>query len=146
MSELPHAEVVVDTERGASRAGIRASGAMPRQILFRCGAHELDVMLPSTHRVFGASFLWGQLLGVSAAPYAGALVAWLDRLGASAAESSTDEFGEFRLAAPRCPDGALRVTTGDAGFLCRIESDGCVNDGANVVGANAGVTDAGRSA
>lgn len=125
---MSDAELILDTDRGAAVVGMRAVGGAPRQLVYRCGAHQLD-LLAAAPVAGAAQFLWGQLVATAVcAPCDDAQIELLDHAGSVVAGTRTDEFGEFRIAAaPAAGDVeaatasvALRVDTGDAAFVCRI--------------------------
>lgn len=115
---LPRAELLLDTDRAAAGVGMRSSGATPRQLVFRHGRHQVDLMTPAPRSA--GRFLWGQVLAAGDAPCEGATVAWVARDGAVLGEAVADEFGEFRVAAPPTDDGVLRVGTPDGAFACAM--------------------------
>lgn len=126
---MSDAELLFDTDRAAAVVGLRAAGGTPRQLAFRHGAHRLD-LLATAPAASDTTFLWGRLVVAEAGtPCEGADVAFAPAGGDATAEATTDEFGEFRLAAamPRArrtsASATLRVDTGDVRFVCRLPSE-----------------------
>lgn len=127
MTGVPHATLLLDTARAAAGVGMRGPGSVPRQLVFRRGPHQLDVTTPQRSGRGAARFVWGQLLRDGAEPCVAATVAWLGAGGHVLAESATDEFGEFRLAADAPAESALLVVgDGDSAFLCQLPAEGAV--------------------
>jgi hypothetical protein len=112
----PYAELLVDTARAPAALGQRAACAGERQLVYRHGGLQLELMLQAGGAV--ATFVWGQLSrAISGRPCAAARVELLDEHRGRVAESETDAFGEFSFAAPRGVDGTLAVETAAGRFL-----------------------------
>lgn len=120
MTDVPKADLLLDTGRAAAGLGMRGPGSAPRQLVYRRGVHQLDVTAPASQGKGGLRFVWGQLLASGGAPCVNARVSWLASRGEVLATAETDEFGEFRLAAQAPDDSALLVGASDAAFLCQL--------------------------
>jgi hypothetical protein len=137
-SRLPRAELLLDTDRAAAGVGMRSAGATPRQLVFRHGRYQLDLMAPAPRSSGPARFLWGQILQATDAPCAGATVAWLADDGSVLVEAAADELGEFSIATSPTAQGTLRVRTQDGAFVCPLPPDrgaGAPATGASGAGA-----------
>jgi len=113
----PYAELLVDTARAPAALGQRAACAGDRQLVYRHGGLQLELMLQAGGAV--ATFVWGQLSrAVSGRPCCAARIELIDEHSGRVAESETDAFGEFSFAAPRVAEGTLAVETAAGRFLC----------------------------
>lgn len=119
MTHEPRAELLLDTDRATAGLGMRSVARAARQLVFRHGPHQLEILAPEAGAQRPARFVWGQLLAGLESPCANTGIAWLDGSGAVCAETVTDEFGEFRLAAP-ADEGGLRIEIADAPFVCWV--------------------------
>jgi hypothetical protein len=113
----PYAELLVDTAHAPGALGQRAACAGDRQLVYRHAGLQLELMLQAGDAV--ATFVWGQLSrAASGRPCGAARIELLDEDSRRVAESETDAFGEFSLAAPRVVEGSLAVETAAGRFLC----------------------------
>ena len=119
MTRHARAELLLDTDRVSAGLGTRAVAIAPRQLVFRPGPHQLEVLAPASRAPGAARFVWGQLLSGVESPCADTGIAWLDGAGTVCSETTTDEFGEFRLAAP-AEEGGLRVSAEPECFICWV--------------------------
>ncbi|MCE9635925.1 MAG: hypothetical protein K8T90_09485 [Planctomycetes bacterium] len=119
MTAPSRAELLLDTDRAAAGLGMRSAMLSPRQLVFRHGPHQLEILAPDAGAERAARFVWGQLVAGVEAPCADTGVAWLDGTGVVRSETVTDEFGEFRLAAP-ADEGGLRIDCADGSFVCWV--------------------------
>ena len=121
MTNVRRADLVLDSERAPDGAGFRGVSASPRMLVFRSGAHQVEVAAPTTRTP--PRFLWGQVVGEGGGPCPGATVSWVSRDGADGAPSETDAWGEFRVAAGAVSGGALRVRVAATEFDCVLPGE-----------------------
>jgi hypothetical protein len=112
-----YAELLVDTARTSVALGTRGAAVDERQLVFRHGGLQLDLLLCGGEAA--ATFVWGQLYRTgSARPCEDAVIALLDEESRTVSETRADAFGEFSFAAPRLVEGAIAVRSGAVRFLC----------------------------
>src|SRR6185436_2083352 len=105
------------TARSRPRLAARSVSADGRQLVYRHGGLQIDLMLQAGGPA--ATFVWGQLCHTGTGrPCAGANVTYLDDHANRLTESATDAFGEFSFTAPKIVEGAIEVTAGASRFLC----------------------------
>jgi hypothetical protein len=116
--KLPQAELVLDNSDAGAPDGVRCLDRDGRQLVFRHAGLQVELMLQTSRP---GPVVWGKMLqAASGEPCADARATLLDRFERSSAESRTDAWGEFCLAAAGGMGGVLRMEYGDDSFECAL--------------------------
>ena len=116
------AELVLDNAEAGVPGGVRALDGDGRQLVFRHGGIQVELMLQTSRP---GPVVWGKMFRAeSGQPCAGARATLLDRLQNGAAQTRTDDWGEFCLATRGDVGGILRVECGDDAFVCWLGTGG----------------------
>jgi hypothetical protein len=119
---LKEAELMLDNADTGVPGGVRALDADGRQLVFRHGELQVELMLQTSRP---GPVVWGKVFRAdNGLPCAGARAALLDRTQIGSADTQTDDWGEFCLATSGGVGGVLRVECDGETFVCFLGDGG----------------------